>query len=216
MDYQQAVQADEGKEVSYPAGEYPGECLSWVKDYITKRWGFEAPASGDGAAKGYFLNFPAPLGNHFEKVANNHGDPSQVPVQGDIIIWDGDVPGSEGAGHCAVVDNATPGAATFTSYDQNWGGNKTVHEVTHNWKGEGTILGWLHPLENGGTAPGSSHPETVAPGTWYAHSQPSLAAVHIGIVKGGQTFQTTVVAGNWREISFNGSTAFVSQSAWSN
>jgi hypothetical protein len=127
-----------GKTKGYPTdSDYLGECLSIVKLYIKECFGINPPPSGTNSAYGYWTNFPAPLGEKFEKVANT---PTGVPQKGDIIIWK---PWTENKyGHIAIfVDGNTN---SFNSFDQNWGG-KQAHKQSHNYT---NVIGWLHPKQN--------------------------------------------------------------------
>lgn len=133
------------KEVSYPTGQYAGQCLSWVKQFIQDTQGIQAPASGNGEASGYWLNRPAPLPSYYEFITNEPSNVSQMPSQYDIMCFNAvPVIGGGMASHISVYNQGNMGASTFTSWDQNWGNNLTVHLVTHVWTGQGTIMGWLH------------------------------------------------------------------------
>lgn len=143
----QSIAEHLGKEVSYDG--YPGQCLSWVKQFMQDTQGFTPPGKVTGAIGGaldYYNDFTneVPLSTYYELVANDHNDANQLPSEYDIVVWGSNVPGSDGFGHIAVY--STGNSAGFTSYDQNWGGNQTVHAVNHVWgTSQGTILGWLHP-----------------------------------------------------------------------
>jgi len=72
----------------------------------------------------------------YTKIANT---PTNVPQQGDIIIWGTEV----GAyGHIAIFDHGD--ASSFVSFDQNWPVNSVCHLQNHSYKG---VLGWLRPLK---------------------------------------------------------------------
>jgi hypothetical protein len=90
-------------------------------------------------------------GDLYDRIANDHNNPNQVPQPGDLIVWGPSLPNSGGAGHIAICLSANPGAASFVTLDQNWGG-KYVHEVTHNWS---YVVGWMRPRghQTGGDAP---------------------------------------------------------------
>lgn len=125
-----------GQSLSYDGLEVNrGQCVQAVCFYCRDNG---LPVMWADAAY-WFLNFSQ--GQAYDKIANDHNNPNQVPSGGDIIIWGTNLPNSGGAGHIAVVLSAQPGSATFTSVDSNWGG-KTVHAVTHNWS---YVIGWLHP-----------------------------------------------------------------------
>ncbi len=92
----------------------------------------------------------------FTWMQNNPNDYNQIPNRGDIIVWSGLLPGSEGFGHIAIWDMVT-GPGTFNSLDQNWGG-QYVHFQSHNWQ---YILGWWTPKQP--PAPPVPAPEPPAP-----------------------------------------------------
>src|SRR6187549_561590 len=134
--YQQFVNDYNGRQgVSFdgvPANA--GQCVQpvgfYVRDYL------HLPVYYADAVY-WYTNFQnSPLKNNFTRVAN---DPNQLPQPGDIIIWNGNLPNSGGAGHIAVYLSAFAGG--FVSFDSNWGG-KYCHQVSHNWS---YVLGWLHP-----------------------------------------------------------------------
>jgi len=123
-----------GKTLGYPEGSYVGECLSLVKQYMKEVFGFNPPPSGSNSAYGYWSNFPKPLGDYFDKVANTD---LGVPKRGDVVIWDTDA--GAGFGHIAIFLEGD--ANRFTSLDQNWNGKQT-HVQEHNYN---NVVGWLTP-----------------------------------------------------------------------
>jgi hypothetical protein len=126
------------KSVGYPTNnEYRGECLSVVKWYMKELWGFNPPSSGVNSAYGYWTNFPAPLGNYFDKIPNT---PTGVPQKGDVVIWKGALVGSDGAGHIAIATGKGD-TNSFEAFGQNWGG-KNAHHVTYKYT---NVYGWLRP-----------------------------------------------------------------------
>lgn len=137
MNIQEVINRYLGKSLGYPnQNSYLGECLSSVKWYIKNYFGINPPASGVNGAYGYWTNFPAPLGQVFNKVVNS---PTNMPKPGDIMIWNTKVGG--GAGHIAVVIDAN--VNSFRSLDQNWG-SRTIKIITHNYT---NVYGWLTPKE---------------------------------------------------------------------
>jgi len=125
------------KTVGYPTGSYVGECLSVVKWYMKDLWGFNPPASGNNSAYGYWTNFPAPLGDYFDKIANT---PTGVPQKGDVVVWKGALSGSNGYGHIAIATGKGD-TNSFEAFGQNWGG-KHGHHVTYKYT---NVYGWLRP-----------------------------------------------------------------------
>ena len=64
--------------------------------------------------------------------------PDNVPLEGDVIIWNQNAGG--GFGHIAVFSHGD--AKTFTSFDQNWPTGSTCHFQPHNYL---NVQGWLRP-----------------------------------------------------------------------
>jgi lysozyme len=60
----------------------------------------------------------------------------------------------------------------------------------------------------------AKHVETVKGGSWYIHANPNTVSVSVGIAKGGQVFATTVLASGWRQITYNGKTAYIGSAAF--
>ena len=78
----------------------------------------------------------------FTFITNVPSDLNQVPLRGDVVVWNSSLPGSGGAGHIGIYDRkASPGI--FVSTDSNWGG-KEVRQVTHNY---GYVIGWFRPKQ---------------------------------------------------------------------
>lgn len=116
-------------------GEYGPQCVDEIAEYCVENGKPVAYAN----AVDWFEN--SALTGAFQSVPNDPSNYNQVPNRGDIIIWSGDLPGSEGYGHIAIFDMVT-GAGSFQSLDQNWHG-QYVHFVQHNWS---YVLGWLTPI----------------------------------------------------------------------
>lgn len=74
---------------------------------------------------------------HWNKVVNDH---HAVPSPGDIIIFGGNLPGSDGDGHGSIflqqIDDQS-----YEGFDANWGG-MTAHKQSHSWA---YVLGWFTP-----------------------------------------------------------------------
>lgn len=130
MNYDAFVNKWNGKQVT----AYSGECVALVAQYCVENGKPIAYAN----AKDWW-GHPA-LTGAFDFEANRPTDYNQVPLRGDIIIWDGGLPGSGGYGHIAIYDGkVSPGV--FRSFDQNWGGRQT-HFVTHTYA---NVIGWMRP-----------------------------------------------------------------------
>lgn len=137
-------------------GVYPNQCVDLAKYYLDRCFGIKPGAWGDAWAYFGGEGCRQLQARGWTKVPNNHNDVNQVPPRGALIVWDATLAGSGGGGHVAVVWQANPGAATFISFDENWGGN-TAHLVTHNWS---KVLGWMVPPQGGR---GADTPAPAAP-----------------------------------------------------
>lgn len=130
MDYDKFYNEWNGKQVT----AYGGECVALVAQYCVENGKPIAYAN----AKDWW-NHPA-LTGAFDFITNNPNDYNQVPNRGDIMVWNGSLPGSGGYGHIAIYDGRiSPGV--FRSFDQNWGG-ASAHLVSHTY---GYIIGWMRP-----------------------------------------------------------------------
>lgn len=125
-----------GQSKGYPTdSSYKGECLSIVKLYIKEVFGIDAPASGNGSAYGYWLNFPSPLDTIFEKVENT---PTLIPEKGWIAIWK---PWSTNQyGHISIVDDGST-LTKLVNDAQNWT-SRIFQKETNNYN---NVIGYLKP-----------------------------------------------------------------------
>ena len=119
----------------------PIQCVDLAKFWLNEGYGVNPGAWGDAHAYFDGAGAAALIRLGWQVIPNDHNNPSQVPPRGAIVVWAHNLPGSGDGGHIAVCWSATPGAATFISFDQNWGG-KAAKLVTHNWS---YVLGWLLP-----------------------------------------------------------------------
>lgn len=124
MSLEQFVSEWNGKAPLYapnPKREYlRGQCVQLAMFYCVQVLG--VPVMWKDAANWWHeMVFP----QYFDKVGPNDLQ------RGDIAIWDGRLPGSDGDGHIAIVLDGRRGQPTFVSFDSNWGG-KYAHQVTHN------------------------------------------------------------------------------------
>lgn len=130
MDYDSFLNKWNGKQVT----AYGGECVALVAQYCAENskpiaWANAKDWWGNGSLTGAF-----------DFIKNNPADLKQIPARGDIMIWNGNLAGSDGFGHIAIFDKVSaPGV--FVSFDQNWGGRQ-AHLVSHNWN---NIIGWMTP-----------------------------------------------------------------------
>jgi len=119
-----------GKSIDWD-GMYGYQCVDLIAQYCVEMgWPVAYANAKDWA------NHSA-LRNTHNWTVNNPSDFNQVPKRGDIIVWNGNLPGSGGYGHIAIWDMIVrPGI--FNSLDQNWGG-QYIHFQSHNWD---YIVGW--------------------------------------------------------------------------
>lgn len=135
MTYQEFVNKYLGQSKGYPDGKYVGECLSIVKLYIKECFGINPPPSGTNSAYGYWINFPNPLGEVFEKVKHIQG---LIPQKGWIVIWQ---PWATNQyGHIAMVDDDCT-TTKLINNAQNWT-SKIFQKETNNYN---NVIGYLKP-----------------------------------------------------------------------
>lgn len=129
MDYQTFKNKTLGKLVDDGDGNYKGECVSLVKNYIKiQGWPFKR-----GNAIDWQKN-----GDDFYKWVKN--TPTGVPEQGDFIIF------SVGKyGHIGIVDSAT--SKEVFVLNQNWphGNDTDPVQITRFDYIKPQCVGWLHP-----------------------------------------------------------------------
>jgi len=119
---------------------YGGECVSLVANYCVDNGKPLAYAN----AKDWWGH--TALTGAFDFITNNPTDYNQVPLRGDVVVWNGNLAGSGGYGHIAVYDaKVSPGI--FRSLDNNWGG-RYVHFVNHDYT---NVIGWFRPKASGPT-----------------------------------------------------------------
>ncbi len=151
MTYAEFVNKYNGQSIDYD-GVYGAQCVDLAKFYLRDAYGLSPGSWGDAHAYWNSTN-PAILAK-FDKVPNGA---SNVPKQGDILVYSQNTPGSGGAGHIEIFDRKT-GAGKYVSFSQNWGG-AYAHMVEHtdNYK---YVLGWLTPKQStntGGDMPIPDH-----------------------------------------------------------
>lgn len=103
---------------------------------------------GYGNAKDMFANANP---KYFTKITNNHDDTSQLPKQGDIVVFAASPDPdkrytsvySNPWGHCAVVESANSHSLYLIQQDGSTG-QATVQEVTRPWLYT-RCIGWLRP-----------------------------------------------------------------------
>jgi lysozyme len=72
----------------------------------------------------------------------------------------------------------------------------------------------LNQYDGAAAAVAAKHIEAVKSGTYCIRSKPSTASMIYGYTKSGQSFVTTVLASGWRQISYNGKTAYIGVAAF--
>lgn len=117
-------------------GQYGAQCVDLFNFYFQYLTGRNPYSAGFGVNSAYQL-FDVRDGD-FDYIVNNPNDANQMPNAGDIMIFNGGLPGSGGHGHVAVFVSGDSSA--FTVYEQNWGG-MFVKKQTHPWTGY--ERGWL-------------------------------------------------------------------------
>jgi hypothetical protein len=127
---------------------YGVECVTLVWAYANALWPDVSikDTITIGNAAGLFANSN---GAYFEKIANNHSDPNQVPLQGDVMVF-GPTPQSGYSntfpnpdGHCGICDSASPGGyALFQQNSPTTGARPNV--TNYPWKYR-PCVGWLRP-----------------------------------------------------------------------
>ena len=157
-------------------------------------------------------------GNGWTWIANNHNDPNQVPVQGDVMVF-GATPASgytntypNPAGHSGVCDSAT--SATYTLVQQNAPSTgEGVNVTTYPWKFR-PCLGWIHygsysppaPTPSPTPAPAQTITLPATTGPWHLYEpggpyNPNNAADVLGQLvpskfPGGLTYTILATLGN--------------------
>lgn len=138
----------------------------------------------------------------------------QPPTDVSVPVWYS----WETSGHVAV---SVPGKGVYSTTVQ---GDKVFANVQLcGAYVRATYLGWSEDINgvrvvqpSAAPSPPPTHQETVKPVTWNVRSAPTTNAAILGVVKGGQTFTTTIVTDGWRQINFGGKTGYVGPAAWAN
>lgn len=114
-------------------GMYSAQCTDFANFYIQYLTGQNPYSLGFGVpgAKDYW-NVRVP---YFDYIQNDPNDANQLPKPGDIIIYNGNMPGSGGYGHVAIV-----GESKQVYYEQNYGG-MYVKRNTRAFNGH--EIGWM-------------------------------------------------------------------------
>jgi hypothetical protein len=113
-------------------GIYPNQCFDLFHQYLVECLGLtDGSILAAPAAHDIYKNFNSLKGHElFDRIENT---PTNIPNEGDIIIWN-----STQWGHVAIF--IAGNVNTFNSFDQNWPAGSPCHVQSHNYNG---VLGWL-------------------------------------------------------------------------
>jgi len=126
-------------------GYYGAQCWDVSARYAREVVGCPSFPTGSGGAEGLFRIFANPIPQYFDKIANNKSDPNQIPLKGDVIVWDSSF--SPPWGHTAVVISANSAGVTVLEQNGNNPGGVSYIK-TRGWTG---VSGWLRPKNKGGS-----------------------------------------------------------------
>lgn len=122
-------------------GYYGAQCWDVSARYAREVVGCPSFPTGSGGAEGLFRIFSNPIPQYFNRIANNHNDPNQIPQKGDIIVWQTSF--SPPWGHTAVCISANKSGVTVLEQNGNNPGGVSYIK-TRGWSG---ISGWLRPKQ---------------------------------------------------------------------
>lgn len=151
--------------------------------------------------------------SHLQWIANDHNNPNQVPVQGDILVC-GATPAAgytntfnNPYGHTGIVDAADANGYSLLQQNSPSAGSP-ANVKQYPWKFR-PVLGWYHPITSGTTpppvpAPNTSHtiylPPTTGPWHLYNVGGPYNPAQAKGVLVpsqfGGLTYPIIADRGN--------------------
>lgn len=130
MSYDQFIAEWNNKQVT----KFGGECVALIAEYEAEN---NLPiVYGDASA---WVNNPT-MATAYEWIQNNPNNAAQIPDRGQIIVWSGDLPYTNHAGHIAFFDSPID-QNNFMSFGQNSGG-PTAHFQSHSWA---YVAGWYVP-----------------------------------------------------------------------
>ncbi|NBU34394.1 CHAP domain-containing protein [bacterium] len=120
-------------------GYYGAQCWDVSARYAREVVGCPSFPTGSGGAEGLFRLFANPIPQYFDRIANNKSDPNQLPLPGDVIVWDASF--SPPWGHTAVCISAdASGVNVIEQNGNNPGGVAYIKK--RGWTG---VSGWLRP-----------------------------------------------------------------------
>ena len=128
-------------------GYYGDQCVDVFINYVkylwpTKPW---SAITGIGNAKDLFARSSS---TYFTKILNDHSNPLQLPMRGDVAVFAGTPTNS--AGHIGVVDSAN-GAGIYLiqqdgliDVDSQGNAHGPCYETFRRWT-QSSCIGWLRP-----------------------------------------------------------------------
>lgn len=131
-----------------PDGVYGFQCTDVAKDYAQAifpgvSW---VNSIGYGDAKNLYAGAN---GKYFDKIPNDPHDPNQLPITGDIIVYNSTA--TNPYGHIAVVVSANSAGVTVIEQD-GFSPTKPAYQYMRAW-GRAPCIGWLRPKLTVNVAP---------------------------------------------------------------
>lgn len=126
-----------GKKIDFD-GQVEGQCVDLFRQYVKEVLLYPQP-KGVVGAKDFWTNYPTDpnLNQYYDRIPN---DPTAVPKNGDVMLWDKTA--GDGFGHVSVFIEGN--VNTFTSFDQNWPTLSKCTKTQHTYTNP-KVLGWLRP-----------------------------------------------------------------------
>lgn len=150
MEYDTFIANWLGKAIDWD-GYFGPQCVDLVAQYCADNGKPVAWANAKDWA-----NNPA-LSGAFDWTDNNPADPNQYPNRGDIVVFNGNLPGSGGYGHICIFDMKVS-TGVWQGLDQNWGGQYVHFIPNHNWS---YVMGWWTVKPKPVPAPVETPPPSV-------------------------------------------------------
>lgn len=202
MTYKQFESKWLGKRVDYDR-TYGYQCVDLVKQYVYE--GFNLAPGAWGNAINWWTTTNPNLLTKFNKVSGSQG------VQGDIVVLRG-LSGNP-YGHIGICTGGLT-STTIEILEQNGStGNGTGtggDAIRKRFVSRSRVAGLLRPKP---VAPATVK-GTLKSGTWNVRLGAYVGAGVIGVAQGNTTWDTVVVAGGWRKITFNGKVGYISPLGW--
>lgn len=179
------------------------QCVDLVKRYMNETAG--VPFGAYGNAIQYWTNTHPNVLAKYNKVVGSSG---QI---GDIVV----LKGLEGNpfGHIGVCTGGVS-ASSIEILEQNGatgtGNGLAGNAIRKRWVPRYRVAGLLRPKPQ---AP-ATVTGTLRAGTWNVRSGAGTNYPIIGVAQGNTIWSTVIVSGNWRKITFNGKTGYISPLGW--